>query len=65
MQMMMGMMLGRSLLGLDFREKEKALLSSREEPRKAIPIKTRTCSKCQAAVGDGDNFCSSCGTKLE
>ena len=64
MQMMMGMMLGRSLMGLDFREKEKALLS-REEPRKAIPVKTRTCSKCQASVGDDDKFCSSCGTKLE
>jgi membrane protease subunit (stomatin/prohibitin family) len=64
MQMMMGMMLGRSLMGLDFREKEKALLS-REEPRKAISVKTRTCSKCQASVGDEDKFCSSCGTKLE
>ena len=64
MQLMMGMMLGKSLLGLDFREREKALLSSRELP-KAIPIKTPTCSKCQAAVGDGDQFCASCGTKLE
>ena len=62
MQMMMGMMLGRSLMGLDFRVKEKTLLS-REEPRKAIPVKTRTCSKCEASVGEGDRFCSACGAK--
>ncbi|MBI3324290.1 MAG: zinc-ribbon domain-containing protein [Candidatus Omnitrophica bacterium] len=24
-----------------------------------------SCLKCQASVGDGDKFCSSCGTKLE
>jgi len=65
MQLMMGMMLGKSMLGLDFREKEKALLSSSQEPRRVVPNKTRTCSKCQAAVGDGDKFCSSCGAKLE
>lgn len=64
MQLMMGLMLGKSLMGLDFREKEKVLLSSREKPRK-IPHKARTCSKCQTAVETEDKFCSSCGAKLE
>ena len=58
MQLMMGLMLGKSFMDLDFKEKEKALLT--QEPAERL----KACPKCNAAVKVGDKFCSSCGGAL-
>ena len=55
MQLMMGLMLGKSFMDLDFKEKEKALLA--QEPVERL----KACPKCNATVKVGDKFCSSCG----
>ncbi|MEI8011628.1 MAG: SPFH domain-containing protein [Candidatus Omnitrophota bacterium] len=61
MQLMMGLMLGKSLL--DAKEKEHTMLLKTEE---APPmIETRSCSKCKAVVKASDKFCASCGTELK
>lgn len=58
MQLMMGLMLGKSFMDLDFKEKEKALLS--QEPAEIL----KACPKCNATVKVGDKFCSSCGGQI-
>ncbi len=62
MQLMMGLMLGQSLL--DHREKERPFIASVNAPRDALPDKSQACPKCNAMVGASDKFCSSCGAKL-
>jgi membrane protease subunit (stomatin/prohibitin family) len=62
MQLMMGLMLGQSLL--DHRERERPFIASVNTPKDALPDKSQTCPKCNAMVGAGDKFCSSCGAKL-
>lgn len=61
MQLMMGLMLGKSIL--DSKEKEKSTLSSDRE--EALAIETRSCPKCKAVVRKADKFCSSCGTEIK
>lgn len=63
MQLMMGLMLGQSLL--DHREKERHFISSDNSSRDALPDKSQTCPKCKAMIGANDKFCSSCGVKLQ
>ena len=58
MQLMMGLMLGKSFMDLDFKEKEKVLLA--QEPAERL----KACPKCNAAVKVGDKFCSSCGGQI-
>jgi len=58
MQLMMGLMLGKSFMDLDFKEKEKVLLA--QEPAERL----KACPKCNAAVNIGDKFCSSCGGQI-
>ena len=59
MQLMMGLMLGKSFMDLDSKEKEKVLLT--QEPAE----KLKACPKCNATVKVGDKFCSSCGGPLQ
>ena len=59
MQLMMGLMLGKSFMDLDFKEKEKALLT--QEPVERL----KACPKCNAAVNVQDKFCSSCGGQIK
>jgi len=58
MQLMMGMMLGRSFGGIDFREKETPAVDTASIDR------FKACPKCNAAVRVGDKFCSSCGGQI-
>lgn len=54
LQMMMGMMLGKGLLGADYHDKEKvAAIESKE-----------LCNSCGKAVQSGARFCSSCGKRV-
>jgi membrane protease subunit (stomatin/prohibitin family) len=62
MQLMMGLMLGKSILDA----KERPMLKSKsEEEDDAIAIDTRSCQKCKAIVRSGDKFCASCGMELK
>lgn len=63
MQLMMGLMLGQSLL--DHRERERPFLSSDNDSRNALPDKSQICPKCNGIIGVNDKFCSSCGAKLQ
>ena len=63
MQLMMGLMLGQSIL--DHREKERPLLSSDSDSRDALPDRSQICPECNAMVGIKNKFCSSCGAKLQ
>ena len=63
MQLMMGLMLGQSLL--DHRERERPFLTSDSDSRNVLPDKTQACPKCDAMIGINDKFCSSCGAKLQ
>lgn len=54
LQMMMGMMLGKGLMGADYHEKEKAL---------AIESKS-FCNSCGKSVQSDAKFCSSCGKRV-
>ena len=63
MQLMMGLMLGQSLL--DHRERERPYLVADGGARDALPDKTKICPKCDVAVGTDDKFCSSCGANLK
>ncbi len=56
LQMMMGLMLGKGLMGLDSKEKEKM-----ETP--ALEAK-KTCQNCQTALAAADRFCAHCGKKV-
>lgn len=60
MQMMLGMMLGKGLMGSDFREKEREV-SSRMIPSGEINSKQKFCSSCGSPMKSSDRFCSSCG----
>ena len=62
MQLMMGLMLGQSIL--DHREKERPFIESDNDSRNALPDKSRACPKCNGIIGGSDKFCSSCGAKL-
>lgn len=64
MQLMMGLMLGQSLL--DHRERERPFIASVNASSQALPDKSgRHCPKCGAISGANDKFCSSCGVKLQ
>lgn len=63
MQLMMGLMLGKSLL--DAKEKERPMMLAREDGEDAVQIATQSCPKCKAIVRSGDKFCASCGTELK
>lgn len=63
MQLMMGLMLGQSLL--DHRERERPFIASDSASRDALPDKSQACPKCNAMIGINDKFCSSCGAKLQ
>ena len=63
MQLMMGLMLGQTIL--DHREKERSYIASDSASRGALPDKSQTCPKCNAMIGVNDKFCSSCGVKLQ
>lgn len=63
MQLMMGLMLGQSIL--DHREKERTFITSDSVSRDALPDKSQTCPKCNTMIGANDKFCSSCGAKLQ
>ena len=65
MQMMLGLMLGKSLISADFREKEREaapkMIGSKDSAKKAYG--SRFCSSCGSKVRGNDKFCSSCGEK--
>lgn len=62
MQLMMGLMLGKSIL--DHREREEVFLAANHDPHNSLPGKTFTCSQCQTVIKTDDKFCSNCGAKL-
>lgn len=62
MQLMMGLMLGQSIL--DHREKERPFKAADNASRDALPDKSQACAKCNAMMGANDKFCSSCGAEL-
>lgn len=55
LQMMMGLMLGKGLIGHDYHDKEAATLKS---------AKTQHCSDCGTALSQEARFCQSCGKKI-
>ena len=65
MQMMLGLMLGKSLISADFREKERAVISrmtgSGDGDKEGYG--SRFCLKCKSKVRSNDKFCSLCGEK--
>lgn len=63
MQLMMGLMLGQSIL--DHRERERPFIALDNDSRNALPDKSQTCPKCNGIIGGSDKFCSSCGAKLQ
>ena len=64
MQLMMGLMLGQSILDHN-RERERDLPPPEVETREALPDKSQACPECNAALRANDKFCSSCGAKLQ
>lgn len=62
MQMMMGLMLGKSLLDADFKQKEKQAASKSANTKSIGGV--RFCNHCRASVRANDKFCFSCGGKL-
>ena len=65
MQMMLGLMLGKSLISADFREKERAVVPKKIESKGNVKedYGSRFCSSCGTKVRSNDKFCSSCGKK--
>ncbi len=61
MQLMMGLMLGQSFMGLDFRQKEKNMGPAGEETAE----RWKACPKCTTPVKLGDKFCSTCGGEIK
>lgn len=59
MQLMMGLMLGKSIL--DAKDKEQHVLAASQE--ETLSIDTKSCKKCKAIVRSTDKFCPSCGTE--
>lgn len=62
MQLMMGLMLGQSIL--DHREKERVFIASDNDSKNALADKSQACPKCNGMIAVNDKFCSSCGAKL-
>ncbi len=54
MQMMMGLMLGKGLMGADYHEKEEKI---------SLPLQKASCSACGAPLDSEARFCSKCGGK--
>lgn len=54
MQMMMGLMLGKGLIGADYHDKEEKI---------GLPATKTSCSACGAAIDCEARFCSKCGGK--
>ena len=65
MQMMLGLMLGKSLISSDFREKEREAAPKMigNEGRTKESYGSRFCSNCGSKIRSNDKFCSSCGEK--
>lgn len=63
MQLMMGLMLGQSIL--DHREKERPFIASDSASRDSLPDKSQACHKCNTMIGSNDKFCSFCGARLQ
>ena len=65
MQMMLGLMLGKSLISADFREKERAVVLGKIESKSGAKedYGSRFCSNCGSKVRSNDKFCASCGKK--
>ena len=55
MQMMMGLMLGKGLMGADYHQKEQPLRI----------LNHQACPSCQAPIEAQAKFCSQCGAKIE
>jgi membrane protease subunit (stomatin/prohibitin family) len=64
MQMMMGLMLGKGLIGLDYHEKEKAHGNPENKQALAVTTSRMACAKCKTPYATGSKFCSQCGGKL-
>lgn len=62
MQMMMGLMLGKGLMGADV-SKEKELLPVGPPRGKTDSKKAKHCHNCGAAVGKKHKYCSECGAE--
>ncbi|MBY0553617.1 SPFH domain-containing protein [bacterium] len=56
MHMMMGLMLGKGIMGADYHEKEKAAID--------VSHSSQFCSNCGSGVLANARFCSSCGKKV-
>ena len=66
MQMMLGMMLGKTLMASDYREKEKKevrTIESTPVTKKSPGTQKLFCTACGKPVLPVDKFCSSCGGK--
>jgi membrane protease subunit (stomatin/prohibitin family) len=57
MQMMLGLMLGKGLLGADFHDKE-------QERALALPGGAAPCAGCGGKLSAGQKFCPGCGRKV-
>lgn len=65
MQMMLGLMLGKSLMTADFQQKEKAVGPRSLSSMKGLGREQSSlfCKNCGAAVKKTDKFCSACGER--
>ena len=61
MQMMLGLMLGKSIMSSDFREKEK--IAATKMIKNTDSAKRNFCGNCGFKTRKNDKFCSSCGRK--
>jgi membrane protease subunit (stomatin/prohibitin family) len=65
MQMMLGLMLGKSLISADYKEKERDAQSKKIGGISESHVGgAHYCPSCGARTKAQDNFCSSCGEKL-
>ena len=65
MQMMLGMMLGKGLMGADYKEKEREkAVSSLREVNPSNSLRGKFCSACGSAATREAKFCSACGGKI-
>jgi membrane protease subunit (stomatin/prohibitin family) len=66
MQMMMGLMLGKSLMGVDYHEKENAAsISATSSPLTQKSLESKTlCASCGQSTNHTDKFCPQCGKGL-
>ena len=61
MQMMLGLMLGKSIISADFKEKEKKIAPKLVSDKASI--KRKFCRNCGSKIKKSDKFCPSCGEK--